>query len=58
VRWRSIAIRSFVALLVTLGLSIGFVFLIDYPEGLVMAWAFSFAVAWVMWVWAPERKTP
>jgi len=56
--WRSVFLRGLVALLATLVFSIGLSLLTGYPEGILLTWALSFAVAWVAWVWLPERRSP
>jgi hypothetical protein len=54
--WRSVVLRGLVALFVTLAFSIAFASVIGHPEGMLLTWMFSFAIAWTAWVWLPERR--
>jgi hypothetical protein len=53
---RSVFLRGLVALFVTLVLSVAFSLVIGHPERMVLTWELSFAIAWVAWVWLPERR--
>jgi hypothetical protein len=53
--WRSVFLRGLVALFATLVLSIAFNLAIGQPGYWVLTWALTFAVAWVGWVWLPDR---
>jgi uncharacterized membrane protein YjjB (DUF3815 family) len=53
---RSVLVRGLVALFVTLLFSIAFAFAIDHPERMILTWELTFAIAWVLWVWLPERR--
>ena len=54
--WRSVFLRGLVALFVTLAFSIAFVSAIGHRERMVVTWMLSFAIAWTVWVWLPERR--
>ena len=49
-------LRSLVALFATLILSTAFAFAIGHPSRTIITWELSFAIAWVAWVWLPERR--
>ena len=53
----SVLLRSLVALFGTLIFSVAFVVAIGHPGQGILTWELSFALAWVTWVWLPERTT-
>jgi hypothetical protein len=56
--WRSVFLRGLVALVATLAFSIGLSIVTGHPERMILTWELSFVIAWVAWVWLPERRSP
>jgi hypothetical protein len=51
-----VLLRGLLALFGTLVLSVAFALAIGHPDRVVVTWMLSFAFAWVVWVWLPERN--
>ena len=54
--WRSVVSRGFIALFGTFVFSLALVAVIGHADWGITIWMLTFAFAWVVWVWLPERN--
>jgi hypothetical protein len=57
VQLSSVLLRGLAALFGTLIFAVALALAVGDPNQMIFIWMLSFAFAWVVWVWLPERTT-